>query len=342
MKVDFFHTPNVFEQLASEWNALVSRSSAKTVFATWEWNTHWWHAYHPGELWVITFRDEQQRLVGIAPWFIETHPERGRQVHFIGCEDVTDYLDLIVDAAAQDAVLACLAETLQSCRDHYDGLDLCNIPNASPTLQHFTRYLEHMGFTTRIQQQEVCPVIQLPATFEQYLETVLDSKNRGELRRKLRRAEGYNGNLGTLAWYIVNASHNLDEEAEKFMRLMALSHPDKAAFLTNEQHVTFFKRIIPAALRQGWLQLNFLVVDGEPAAAYFNFDYNNHILVYNSGLNPKKHADLSPGIVLLAYNIQHAIAQQRTAFDFLRGDEQYKYRMGAKDTAVFNLQAQIA
>ncbi|MCA9913425.1 MAG: GNAT family N-acetyltransferase, partial [Anaerolineae bacterium] len=83
----------------------------------------------------------------------------------------------------------------------------------------------------------------------------------------------------------------------------------------------------------------FLEVADEPVAAYVNFDYNNHIMVYNSGLNPDKATALSPGILLLAYTIQHAIEQGRDVFDYLRGDEQYKYRMGGKDTRVFNLKA---
>jgi CelD/BcsL family acetyltransferase involved in cellulose biosynthesis len=44
--------------------------------------------------------------------------------------------------------------------------------------------------------------------------------------------------------------------------------------------------------------------------------------------------------VLLAYNIEHAIAHGYDEFNFLRGDEPYKYRMGAVDTQVLNLQAE--
>ena len=122
---------------------------------------------------------------------------------------------------------------------------------------------------------------------------------------------------------------------------MASSHPEKAQFLENEQHVTFFKSIVPAAAAAGWLQLNFLEVMGEPVAAYVNFDYNNQILVYNSGLAPVQAAALSPGIVLLSYNIEHAIENKREVFDFLRGDEQYKYRMGGQNTEIYNLKASL-
>jgi CelD/BcsL family acetyltransferase involved in cellulose biosynthesis len=42
---------------------------------------------------------------------------------------------------------------------------------------------------------------------------------------------------------------------------------------------------------------------------------------------------------LTAKAIEHAIANGRSTFDFLRGREEYKYRFGAKDTRVYRLQA---
>jgi CelD/BcsL family acetyltransferase involved in cellulose biosynthesis len=121
---------------------------------------------------------------------------------------------------------------------------------------------------------------------------------------------------------------------------MRASHPEKAKFLDNPQNLTFFKSIVPQAYHCGWLKLSFLVVNGVASAAYCDFDYSGRILVYNSGLMPHENAHLSPGIVLLSYNIRDAIAHHRKVFDFLRGNETYKYRMGAHDTKVFKLKAQ--
>ena len=38
--------------------------------------------------------------------------------------------------------------------------------------------------------------------------------------------------------------------------------------------------------------------------------------------------------VLLAYLIQHSIAEGLKVFDFLQGDEEYKYRFGSQDNKV--------
>ena len=105
----------------------------------------------------------------------------------------------------------------------------------------------------------------------------------------------------------------------------------------DEQMKGFFRAMAYALQPPGWLQLAFIEVDGQKAASMLNFDYGDAILVYNSGYDPQRHAHLSPGIVLLTYCIQHAVELGRARFDFLRGDEPYKYRFGAKDTKVYRL-----
>lgn len=334
LKLIAYDNDGVFEALRPEWNALLSRSHTNVIFSTWEWQSNWWAAYDAGALWVVAFRDDEDRLVGIAPWFVQTNSDGERVVRTIGCVDVTDYVDIIAAPEHRAEMFALLAQHVAENRDRFDRINLCNIPEDSPTRTEFTAQLEAAGFDCDIVVQEVCPVIPLPDDFEAYL-GMLDKKQRHEIRRKMRRAEGE----PEINWYIVGPEHNVEEELERFLTLMAASHPEKAQFLSDPRNVAFFKRIGPATFEQGWLQLAFITFRGQVAATYLNFDYDRRILVYNSGLQPDQYGHLSPGIVLLAYLIQHAIEAGRDVFDFLRGDETYKYRMGAQDTRVYKLKA---
>lgn len=320
-----------FDELKSEWNSLLARAPMNCIFYTWEWQSTWWDAYQPGELLILACREDGQ-LLGIAPLFI-TESERGRSVQIIGCVDVTDYLDFIIDAARLQDVLTAFADYFADHRAAFDLLDFCNIPQHSPTQSILPALLEMRGFDASVTQQEVCPIIELPQNWSDYLGS-LDKKQRHEVRRKLRRIHGA---AGPIDWYIVNGSHHLPEEIDQFMRLMAASDPQKEQFLQNVSNVKFFKNIVPLAQKCDWLQMNFLTVGAERVAAYINFVYENRVLVYNSGLNHQEYGQLSPGIVLLAYNIQYAIEQGYQVYDFLRGGETYKYRMGGRDTAVMNL-----
>jgi CelD/BcsL family acetyltransferase involved in cellulose biosynthesis len=314
-----------FTDLKDEWNALLGRSYANVIFLTHEWQSIWWDIYCPGELNLVTCRDDAGRLIGIAPLY-----QLDGTYHLIGGEDVTDYLDLIVDEGYIPAVFEAFATYFKE-QDY--KLNICNIRADSPTLAGFSDYVRSQGAEVMTEPIEVCPLIKLPENWEGYL-ALLDKKQRHELRRKQRRILGGDEDI---KMFRVGGDDDLDDYIARFMVLMALSDPQKEIFLQNEKHVAFFKRFSHAALDRGWLHLNFLTVDGEDAAAYFNFDYGNHILVYNSGLALEKFGHLSPGIALLAHNIQEAIDNKYDVFDFLRGDEIYKYYMGGQNTDIYRL-----
>ena len=334
MEITAYKDASAFGVLQSEWNALLQVAPINHVFYTWEWQKTWWDAYQPGELLILACR-EGDLLTGIAPLFI-TESLGIRSVQIIGCVDVTDYLDCLVDERYLSAVYLTLAEYFVAHRQDFEVLDFCNIPINSPTTRILPGLLEARGFDTSVEQQEVCPIIELPGNWGDYL-SLLDKKQRHEVRRKIRRVQG---SERAIDWYIVNGRHNLEDEVSQFVRLMAASDPEKELFLQNDKNLRFFQNIVPLLQERGWLQMNFLTVDEERAAAYMNFVYGDRVMVYNSGLDHRDYADLSPGIVLLAYNIRHAIEQGYQYYDFLRGDEAYKYRMGGRDTAVMNIRAE--
>jgi CelD/BcsL family acetyltransferase involved in cellulose biosynthesis len=90
-------------------------------------------------------------------------------------------------------------------------------------------------------------------------------------------------------------------------------------------------------LEVGRLRLMFLTLDGEKAATLYAFEYDRRFWLYNSGYDPESHAQLSPGWVLLSYAIQYAIATGCQVFDFMQGNEEYKYRFGGQDYQVMHV-----
>jgi len=333
MNTTLYQSPEAFSTLASEWNALLHRTASDVPFLTVEWQRTWWqHFGNDNPLLVYVFRDEASALCGIAPLFLANESGQ-RQLHTVGCADICDYLDLIVAPGCEQAVFTALLDAL-SAPDvpAWDAIDLCNIPEASRTPEVLGTLAQARGWRVEKTIQEVCPLIHLPATWEDYL-ALLDKKERHELRRKMRRAEQ---SEESVQLYITEGFDTLDADLDAFITLLVVSRPDKASFMSDQMRA-FFHAAGHVAQRAGWLQLAFLRVGGVNAAAYMNFDYAGRIMVYNSGLDPKNFQWLSPGIVLMGKLIQQAIEQQRAVFDFLRGNEDYKYRLGGKDTHVYRL-----
>ena len=329
--VHSYHDPSGFEILAEEWNDLLHRSAADTIFLALEYQRAWWHHLGEGEVLILAMRDGEE-LVGIAPFVATTDPQGQQTLKFVGCVEVADYLDFIVAQGREETVYTALVDYLASPRaPAWDVLDLCNIHQDSPTLKMLPALAEARDWVVATTRDDVCPIVQLPGTWEEYLQ-MLDGKQRHEIRRKLRRASGQ----AALRWYIVGREHDLEAEVEDFLDLMAASSPDKAAFLTPRMR-NFFRQLARVTYDAGWLQLAFLEIEGQKAAAYLNFIYNNRVLVYNSGLDWQTFPQIGAGIVLTAYCIRHAIEHGREVFDFMQGDERYKYQFGGQDVEVRRL-----
>jgi CelD/BcsL family acetyltransferase involved in cellulose biosynthesis len=332
MRIEVHYEGGGFSALKPEWDALLGRSRCDTLFLTWEWQSTWWKHLGEGKLLLLGFRAEDDgRLIGIAPLFHFSTEEGQSLLYVIGCRDVSDYLDLIIERGQEEAVYPALLDYLEKQAPAWDLLDLCNIPQDSLTHIRLRELAAARGYQTRVETEDVCPVIDLPATWDDYL-SQLDRKQRHEVRRKLRRAESE----ADTRFVVVGDERDLASEMRAFVELHQKSTPEKTKFM-DPQMQRFFFDVAQVLQARGWLQLTFLEIEGKKAASQLNFDYQDSILVYNSGYDPAQFAHLSPGWVVTARCIEHAIALGRHKFDFLRGNEDYKYRFGGRDTEVRRL-----
>jgi CelD/BcsL family acetyltransferase involved in cellulose biosynthesis len=335
MNIDVYTDASAFDKLKPEWNDLLHRSVSDTLFLTWEWQSTWWQHLGTGELRIVALRGEDGMLLGLAPLFEEKTPA-GPSLSLVGCIDVSDYLDLIVDRDHADQVYEAFLNAVTAPDFAWGGgLHLCTVPESSPTNDRLAALAQARGLTVTRQLHDVCPVIDLPASWDAYLET-LGKKDRHEVRRKLRRVEETNHR-----WYAVDDTMSMEQAIADFVDLHRKSRPDKHLFMDARMQ-GFFLDVARRLQPNGWLELDFLEIDGVRAATVLNFVYQDQVLVYNSGYDPIKYGQYSPGVVLFACSIRDAIANRRRRYDFLRGNEEYKYRFGARDTQVFEVHIQPA
>ncbi len=326
MKTECWTEARAFDALESEWNVLLRQSASDTIFLTPEWQKTWWRTLGEGDLCVITFRDDAGALVGIAPLF-----RKNGALALVGCVEVSDYLDVIIARGREDAVYRALLDVLlDPSFPAWNKLTLCNLPDASTTPTQLKTLAEARGLRAQAREEDVAPYIELPATWGAYLES-LDKKQRHELRRKLRR-------IGEVEhrWEKVNRAAQIPVAVSDFIALHKKSRPDKNMFMDARMQ-DFFLAIAEVMQARGWLELAFLEIQTVRAAALWGFVYNDDVLVYNSGYDPENYRAASPGVALFAYSLQDAIAARRRRYDFLQGNEEYKYRLGARDARVWTL-----
>jgi CelD/BcsL family acetyltransferase involved in cellulose biosynthesis len=313
------------------WNQLASAGISDTPFARHEYLSQWWRTLGGGEwaaaeMVLISARDGD-RQVGYAPLFKATH-EGQEKLLFIGSIEISDYLDLLV---RQDEVLRFAGRLLDflEATPLLKGLplDLFNIADSSPTLPALREATESRGWTYHQEVFRPTPRIRLGVDYESYLGG-LDKKQRHEIRRKVRRAsEG----LAPARFELLNDPAALEPSIDALLDLMA-HDAEKAKFLTRAMR-DHMRSLMRVAWEGGYLWMAFLTVNAVKAAGVVNFDYGNKLWGYNSAVN-RDYLELSPGWVLLAHQLRWACENGRTVFDFMRGDEEYKYRFGAENSHV--------
>ncbi len=328
MHTELIHGAAAFEALSEEWDDLAGRSMTDTPFQSLAYQNSWWQHLQPAgaSLHTIVVRDQDNSAAAIACLFLLEGT-----LYFNGCVEETDYLDLITtEENAEIAWTAVLNSLYSDDFPEWKALDLCNVPQDSLTRSILPRLSQSRQLEFAEEIHEVCPVIRLPATFEEYLDS-LPKKQRHEIRRKMRRAQGADVQIRT-----VGPDDDVDQAVDDFLVLLQKSTVEKRDWL-NEGRRAVFHDTARAAQKAGTLQLMFVEVGDSKAAALFNFHYKGRIWVYNSGLDPEAFGNLSLGVVVTAKAIEAAIERCCLIFDFLRGSETYKYRFGAQDTTVYRL-----
>lgn len=332
MKTIIYNDMDGFNVLADEWDDLLSRAVNAPFFMRYIYQRTWWQHLGNDDLVLIAFRNDVDQLVGLAPLYGKTNAAGQRELTFVGCVDVSDYLDLIIDrdyvVGVHRALLDCLSGTDMAWNKVY----LCSLAHNSVTPTQLAEAATRaFGWSAEVTQQDVCPVILLAASWDEYLARI-NKKQRHEIRRKIRKIEAE----ADVNWFVIDSADGLAGAMDNFIDLHQKSTRDKQDFW-NQDMIAFFKAVTLELAKCGWVKLYFIEVNGVKAASLLCFDYNNEILVYNSGYDPEQFAHLSPGNVLVSYTIQDAIRLGRSRYDFLRGDEVYKFRFGAEAEPVYDL-----
>jgi CelD/BcsL family acetyltransferase involved in cellulose biosynthesis len=263
-------------------------------------------------------------ITGIAPLLL-----RGSEAFFIGSSDVCDYLDFVIVPGREVDFLNILLDDLR-----WRGISRLNLrplrPN-STVLTHLIGIARDRKCGVSCKVEDISLKLDLPPTWQEYLGT-LTQKQRHEVRRKLRRF----WEAGDVNYRIVEDSESASQSIALFLKLFRESRQDKAIFLTARME-SFFTSLAKAMSQAGLLRLGILELNALPVAAVMCFDYNRTVFLYNNGYDPQ-YSSLSPGLISKVLSIKDSIERGRRIFDFLKGAEEYKHRLGGEEITLYGCQ----
>ncbi len=336
LTITLSHDPADLERLRSEWTALQASSATDSVFMTWEWVATWWqHFGSQGELWLLQARDDDGRLIGLGPLMRrERRPVAGmrwQQLELIGSAAAGDHLDLIVEKGQEHRAIPAFLSALEQQRARWDVLSLTYLPEGSPNLA----LLRHSGLLWEEPQVSVCPYTPLPRDWETFFRSLSRSKREQQRRYRRRLDEAFPGGW---EWRLAATPAEADEALTEMIRLhnAKWERRDAPGGFDDPVTVAFHRAVARRFLEQGWLRLFSLLVNGRFMGAIYNFQHRGRVSFFSSGFADEV-ADFRPGHILHEIALRHAIESGAHEYDFLRGEEEYKYRWGAQDRRDYSL-----
>lgn len=310
------------ETVVDEWDSLIESNLTANIFDSFEWQQSTVLACCESIIGheILTVRDiDTKQLKAVVPLSINDGT-----ASFLSDYNTTDFQDLIIETPTKENTWHQIVDYLF--KQGVDTIDLTSIRDSSNTVNEIKNLNQ---WNVEVSDWDVDPYISLPSSWDQFLIN-LRKKDRHELKRKFRRLE----NSGEISYTLFdNQTGDLDTALDHFLNLMAQSKEEKAVFL-NEERKHFLRILTRSMSQKNMLRLFFLEIDGVKVSTTMSFAHNNKLYLYNSGYD-QEYRSLSVGLLLKAQNIRYAIEAGFTEFDFLRGNESYKYHLGGVDRKLF-------
>lgn len=334
--------------MRGEWERLLEQSSGHHASLTPAWMIAWWRVFGPEDgrrLRALVVRDGRE-LVGLLPLvarrtlYRRVLPMQRLEILASG-EDTKDeiyseYLGPIAVTGREVEVAAALVRHLDDDRDSWHEIVLTALDEESPAVRALALAFGARGLACESQVCAKCPLIALPARWDDYL-AALSSDNRYMVRRSLRDFERWAGKR----WTIEIARSHEDLARGKAILQRLHEHRWNSGGIDGAFSSTLFSRfhdlVMPELLSRGELDLRWLVVDGEPIAASYCVAHDNRLYYVQGGRSTDVPKGVRPGIVLHLHTIRAAIEAGRLEYDFLGGDARYKDQLSTSARSLIEL-----
>ncbi len=310
----------------NEWNNLLERSNCNYIYSTPEWVECWYEAFGFGSEIQIIAALKQDRLVGLLPMILRKAPLKdlgGRRMEFVSGPQ-GDCHDAIIERGLDCNVIPMLLESMLKYSIKTNLFILHHIVKESNTLSFIFDSFHKNNYKVAI-QEETAPYLCLDSTKDE-IEKNWSKKHKTDLRRQHKRLR----NLGSLEFVIYSKKEQILELLKGFFETHKLSWESrgyKSRLGYDYLMQTFLKNLIhKIGVSECKKRIHFstLNLNGNPISYHFGFLYNDHFYYYIPTYD-KQYENFSPGKIHLLFLIEHGIENGWRLFDFLNGNEPYKY-----------------
>lgn len=320
MDVLKIETVQRFDEIRHNWESVHGVDPNASVFTSWSWLRGWIRANN--NRWtILALRPKKHSdFVAFFPMENRTTLKYGMaerlELHMAGapyCDHtgficIPDHLEEVVEK-----LTSYLANQLVW--DRFTMQDILD-DKFTTLFKHFP----HTGFTLNHIFKTSSPYISLPDDWSRYLENRLSHSTRKGLRRKTKQLEGICGFRTTDV-----RRESLDSDITALLDIWQQTWGSRAPRVLMSGHQILRYSFEAEKL---WLRL---VWDGDVLVGGISglIDPMKKSFTYYLGGFNKVYASYSPGTVMIGYSIKSAIEKGLQTYRFQKGDEPYKFSLGA-------------
>jgi len=340
--IDIIETLPSLARLEDNWNAVYDADDEAQIFLSWKW-LHGWLSRIPGPWFILAAKERDDAglpYVAFFPLRLQTMIEKSdvfSDVRMAG-NFGADYTGIVCRPEAEHKAIPAFARIVRQM--NWARLHLDNVRISEGRWRLLTACFPKASFhSTKVDKiikvdgidNSLCPYATLPNDWNAYLDA-LSTNTRQKIRRLLKQveasseyritvatAETFDRDLKTLLGF-----WETKWRARKSDRMDSLIRSNRA-MLTRSFHSglvylpTFWHGDRPVAA---------LATLIEPRKRTFSF--------YMTGRDETFEGPPA-GMILHAYSIRDAIARGFVEYDFLRGNEPYKYSFGCKERKIYSI-----
>lgn len=331
-------TEQDFLCLEKDWNRLLMESERPVPFLTWEWVSTWWRFFKENsKLFVLVAHDQNNTAVGIAPLRVVVRKAFGlipvRSVEFLGYRGshvCADHLDFLVQREHRAIIVGQLLDEIIARHEEWDVLVLADLAEESVVPELLMHAAADSGALLECQPQERCPYANLPASWDSFVGSIKAKYRNNAKRRRNKLVEDFRVRF---EW---DSSPGRVAEHMSILRKLHRSARNRKGETGNfhvEEYRQFHSAVAERMAQRGHLYLARLVCNDVTVAALYGYFLGGRIFGYQTGFDAEW-ADRGVGAVLQGLVFEDAINRLHASeYDFLRGNEPYKYTWTKRERA---------
>lgn len=337
MHVDVIEEFGALEGVRGDWETVYAADPDASVFMSWRWMADWLETRQT--VWLVLAAKPTQaddRYVAFLPLRMRVHfdKERGffNELYLAG-DGYSDHAGVLAhpdfEAAAISAFTDHLRRKLNWAKLTMDNLLMTDrrrrlFLSAFDELRFVHKDITHFDKVTNA-DNSVCPSVALPSDWDAYLAS-LSANNRQKIRRWLRKVDASQEYDITLA-----DAETYPRDIDTLLDLWKTKWAHRKGART-EAIIQRNRTMLTRCAQNGTLFLPVFQHGGRPVAALgILVDHTKKAMLFFIGGRDETYDEAPAGYLLHAFSIRHAIAQGFATYDFLIGDEPYKYVFASQE-----------